>query len=1103
MMKKHFLTLFAIAFCYTVFGQANKFGIPFIRNFEPKEYQGSEQNWAVVQDKRGVMYFGDNAVGVLEYDGNTWNAIKIPNKTIVRSLAIDNNGVVYVGAVGEIGYLTPDIYGKLYYKSLLPLLDTASQKFGDVWKTFCIDNVVYFCTVSYIFQYTSPGKIKVIKLSKESFFSFLINNKIYNSNFNEGLKELDQDSMKLSLNGNLFSNTDFWAILPYNNDYFLVFIKPDKKSNLSAGFYFYNKNTGEIYDHKQFNFSDFLNEKLVNNNFYYGTSSTFNEYIFATLSSGCYISDKKGSIQNILNKKNGLRDETIIYAYNNSDKDNYQPLWLTLNNGISKIETNTSITKFTEESGLRGITIDIIRYKGTLYVATNVGIFYLDFDENQLPLFKEIKNIDDGWSFLKFKIPNGEEKLLVGTKLNICEIKKDKIFPTDNLYHFCYKLGSSKRNPYSVLACLQNGFSIMTFNNSKWNNKNIIERFPDEFRSVAEDEEGNIWLSTYFSGIRRIDTNFKVHSYAKNEGISDTLQNINIFSIKGKTCFATSIGLFKYDKSKDFFVPDSSFGKRYSDGSKGIFRMAEDSSGGIWMVVTDRGSTKDLRTIEHLIPYNNSYSIDTIPFKRLPEGTAIYSIYPDPDYKGIVWFATSDGVYCYNGNIQRNYKQPFNTLIRKVITGEDSVIFYGTYYKIIDSLNREVSLIQPEELKPVLKFKNNKLVFTYSSTFYEEESHTEFSHYLEGLDEGWSKWSKDNKTPYTYIPEGKYKFHVKARNIYGNESKEAIYEFEVLPPWYRTIWAYICYTILAILFVWGIVRIATYRMKQLNIAYGRYLPGAFLKLLEKRRVIDFKLGDMTEKEMTIMFSDIRSYTNLSETMTPSENFRFQVRYLSMIGIELNKNHGFPVQYYGDGIVAMFPGDADSAITAAIDMHKRVEQYSLDRKSKKRREIKIGVGMHTGKIIMGIRGDQWRWEGGIVGDSVNLASRIEGLTKFYGTSTLMSDDTYNKLRNKDKFNIRFLGRVKVKGKDTPVGIYELIDGLSQEEFKLKIDSKKDFDNALATYYAKDFKKALKMFTSIIRNNDSDFAAHHYIDLCRLYDKEGIQDDWDGVEKMDKK
>ena len=1100
-MKKYILALLAFTLNITIYGQANKFGIPFIKNYAPKDYDGAAQNWAAIQDKRGVMYFGNNDDGVLEFDGNSWRKIDIPNKSIVRSFAIDEKGTIYVGAVGEIGYLTPDKSGKLYYQSLLPLIDSTAAKFEDIFKTYYYGKSVYFCSVKEIIQYTPPKKIKVIKLSKNSYLSYLIDNTIYISNYNEGLKELDKDSSELSINGSTFAKTDIMTIMPYADDNLLLFVKPDE-SKMQAGIYIYNKASGELKNFKEINFSSFLNENLIQGFLYQAIKPYNNDYTFATIAKGCYVSDKTGNIKYHFNTQAGLRDETTIYAYDNSNKDNSQPLWLTLNNGIAKVESNSPLCRFGEESGLSGIAMDIIRFKGILYVATNTGVFYLEFDENQTPHFKQIKDIDGSYSFLNFKLSNGEEKLLVGSQTKICEIKKNIILPTDNEWHYCFKLVSSKNKSSAVYIGMQNGFKIINYDNNKWIGIDKNKEINDEIRWVTEDNDGNIWMATYINGIFKIDKSLKILKYNEKNGLPTNLKNIKIYNFNKRLYFITNQGLYKYEKSTDSFIADSSLGRSFADGSKGIFCMAQDSKGTIWLNLYDY--IKNTAWTEHLIPKGeNSYTVDSLPFKRFSDKLSMNAIYPDPDNQGVVWFATPDGIYSYNENIKRSYAQPYNTLIRKVIIAEDSVIFNGTYYKTIDSINKEMTLTQPDELKPILNYKNNKLSFTFAAPFFEEESLIEYSHYLEGFEDGWSKWSLESKAPYTNLPEGTYKFYVKAKNIYGIEGTEAVYEFEILPPWYRTIWAFISYAIIAILIVWLIVIIATRRMKQLNIAYGRYLPGAFLKLLEKRRVIDFKLGDMVEKEMTIMFSDIRSYTNLSETMTPFENFRFQVRYLSMIGIELNKNHGFPVQYYGDGIVAMFPDNPDAAVAASIDMHKRIEQYSKDRKMKGRRDIKIGIGMHTGKIIMGIRGDKWRWEGGIVGDSVNLASRIEGMTKIYGTSTLISDDTYNKLQNKEKFNIRFLGRAKVKGKDIPVGIYEILDGLNQDDFQLKLSTKKDFDNALAIYLNKDFEKALSIFKEIININSNDFTAHHYIDLCKLYIKEGIAEDWDGVEKLDKK
>ena len=125
---------FSICFIF-VDAQINKNGIPFIKNYLPKEYKAGEQNWSIVQDERGIMYFANNEA-VLEYDGLNWNKYPMPNNSIVRSLAVDSFGIVYVGAVGEFGYLAPDESGSMNYVSLSATIDTQYVTFKDVWKIF-------------------------------------------------------------------------------------------------------------------------------------------------------------------------------------------------------------------------------------------------------------------------------------------------------------------------------------------------------------------------------------------------------------------------------------------------------------------------------------------------------------------------------------------------------------------------------------------------------------------------------------------------------------------------------------------------------------------------------------------------------------------------------------------------------------------------------------------------------------------------------------------------------------------------------------------------------------------------------------------------------
>lgn len=215
----------------------------------------------------------------------------------------------------------------------------------------------------------------------------------------------------------------------------------------------------------------------------------------------------------------------------------------------------------------------------------------------------------------------------------------------------------------------------------------------------------------------------------------------------------------------------------------------------------------------------------------------------------------------------------------------------------------------------------------------------------------------------------------------------------------------------------------------------------------KENVIDVKLGDQIQKEMSILFSDIRSFTELSEKMSPEENFNFLNSYLkTMTPCVLNQN-GFIDKYIGDAIMALFPLSANDALKAAIEMQKQIRLFNNKRLKKNLDPISIGIGIHTGNLMLGTIGSDDRMEGTVISDAVNLASRIEGLTKQYGASILISQDTVFKIPDLDEYNFRILDRVRVKGKKDTVSVIEVIDGQPDfiiELFKL---TKPDFEHGI--------------------------------------------------------
>lgn len=217
---------------------------------------------------------------------------------------------------------------------------------------------------------------------------------------------------------------------------------------------------------------------------------------------------------------------------------------------------------------------------------------------------------------------------------------------------------------------------------------------------------------------------------------------------------------------------------------------------------------------------------------------------------------------------------------------------------------------------------------------------------------------------------------------------------------------------------------AYYTQQQLSEAYSRFVPKELLSLLSKKSILETQLADQTEGLMTVMFSDIRGFTTISEKMTPSENFQFINNYLGMIAPVIKEHNGFIDKFIGDAIMAIFPARAENAVEAALAMMKALQQFNELRQKENQDPIDIGIGIHTGHLMLGIIGHENRMEGTVIGDSVNLASRIEGLTKQFKCSIIVSEVTIASLRDPSRFTHSFLDEVTVKRKSQPIKVYKI-------------------------------------------------------------------------------
>jgi class 3 adenylate cyclase/FixJ family two-component response regulator len=265
-------------------------------------------------------------------------------------------------------------------------------------------------------------------------------------------------------------------------------------------------------------------------------------------------------------------------------------------------------------------------------------------------------------------------------------------------------------------------------------------------------------------------------------------------------------------------------------------------------------------------------------------------------------------------------------------------------------------------------------------------------------------------------------------------------------------------------------------------AFSRFVPREFLTCLSKRSIVEVSLGDQVQADMSILFADIRSFTTLSEKMTPRENFSFLNSYLGRMNPYIWENGGYIDKYVGDGIMALFPTEPGAALDAAIAMLRHIPVYNEHRSRFGYEPIRIGIGVHTGAVMLGIIGHERFMQGTVISNAVNLASRLEQLTKLYGVSLVVSAQVLHGLQDPNRYQYRFLDNVKVKGKTESVPVYEVFsaDPPALAEMKNRIRGK--FERGVYEYHAARFAAAAALFEEISVPGAQDRPVEIYRMRC---------------------
>lgn len=736
-------------------------GNPFIRNYSPKEYKAHEQVWSIVQDHRGLMYFG-NSDGILEYDGSAWRLIESTRETPVRSMDVTTDGRVYVGGVADFGYLEPDSVGSLHFKSLVRFLPDSLKTFSDVWVTRATSHGVFFMTYELIFVWNGRAVATYQPPASEFNWLFAIDDTVYVELWQEGLTRFDDGKFRMldlgPLNQPKYQGVD--VMLPYDSNRILT-------GSRYAGLF--------LYDKKEFKpFPNQIDHRFLESNLYAAIGMPDGQFAFSTLRNGALVIDSHGRLQIELNLATGLIND-MIWA---TAVDNQGGIWLGTDKGISRVEFPSPLSMFDERLGLKGTVSDIVRTNSAVAVATSLGLYLMDAVPGQAE-FKPVEGIETQcWSLLPYA-----SGMLVGAANGAYDFRGGVVsaLTDDNTF----RLLASEKNPGKVFAGLYDGLGVFQLENGRWTYDRPISSINAQVMELAESADGTLWLSTAYQGILKIDWETPKPVVTR----LDTAQGLpgmnwnRVCRIGDDILCATEKGLYRFNETTRRFEPDSYYSVPLGKArGKRVARLIVGRLDQIWYQMPEEVFYAAPNESGVLEPQKQA-------FHRLSE-FSIQCIFPDVG--GVTWVGGADGLLRYDPRVTKSYDLDVGTVMRSVMV-RDSLIFGG--YQSPANPPREHRL----------RYIDNALRFVFAVSSFDGEALNRFQYKLEGFEDHWSSWRAENNAVYTNIPEGKYRFVVRAKNAYEKIARPATFDFEVLPPWFRAWWAYLVYLALFLGAVLGFV----------------------------------------------------------------------------------------------------------------------------------------------------------------------------------------------------------------------------------------------------------------------------------------------------------
>jgi DNA-binding CsgD family transcriptional regulator len=748
----HRCVFILLLFLYSSFPLLAESGL-YLKNYTKQEYVAASQNWSVAQDGNGYMYFA-NTIGLLEFDGITWTLYPSPDGNIIRTVAVDKNNLIFTAGYRQLGYWKRNMQGRLEYFSLKKEVEANFTTNEEFWNVIAQGDCVFFQSFSKIYKYDYQ---KFILIQPEGFINSISDggDRIFVNLMNKGVFQITGTQLTPYLVNDYFNQKEIRFIISLSQSVKLIGTSND-------GILKYDGFKLETWQASQ---NDYFRKNIINR----GCLTSDGKIIIGTLLDGISVFDQSGKLLHRFNKENGLQNNTVLGVFSDTNRN----IWVSLDKGIDFISFSPDPSYAIFERKELGAVYAAAIYRNKLYLGTNQGLYFRPFSSTNEPFMLVPETQGQVWDCKVI-----DDRLFVNHNKGTFEIIGDQVKFTLGSGGF-----SIVENPLKPNSLVQSTYSNLIFykkENTQWKIDQINYQFNDLIRYIEVDHLGNYWAGHMYRGIFRLKFDLRdslVYNRYYSTSVFGKDNNIHVFKVEGRIIFTTGEKLYTFDDLNDTIVDYSMMNEKLGNYQKAT-RIVAGLDHQYWFI-TDQSF--------------GLFSIQNSAIKKIKEfPVELFNKQVVIGYENILPVSSKKAILC----LENGYAVLNTDTISpaSLISGKRPEL-----RRFSVSGNNEQLMDMPlNDGEFRIHFNRNNVHLRFSFPFFSCDN-IKYQSFVEGLDQRWSDPVDKPIFSFKRLPAGHYAIKVKAVNTWGESSQAYSVNLHILPPWYLSVVAYLCY--LLIIFV--------------------------------------------------------------------------------------------------------------------------------------------------------------------------------------------------------------------------------------------------------------------------------------------------------------